>query len=48
MSSYEILHKKQVKQKEKAKKLLKDKEARQQKVCTFTPIINNKKKSMNL
>ena len=46
--SYEILHRKQAKQKERAKKLLKDKEAKDLKECTFTPTIYSKKKSMNM
>lgn len=45
--SYEILHKKQAKQKERAKKLLRDKETKELKECTFTPTIYSKKKSMN-
>lgn len=47
VSSYEILHKKQVKQKQRAQKLLKDKEAKELKECTFTPTIISKKKSLN-
>ena len=46
--SYEVLHKKQAKQKERAKKLLREKEAKELKECTFTPTIYSKKKSMNI
>jgi hypothetical protein len=47
VSSREILHKKQVRQKQRAQKLLKDKEAKELKEWTLTPTIISKKNSLN-